>query len=238
MYVGSHCNFTKGKLIADLKNKYELITTLSHQLRTPITHLQWQIAAKETPGKEKETKAMLKTDIAVLNSIIDRLLLYTEITNKKIQLDKKPIPVDALYKSIFDKLAISHDVSRIQFTKAKSTSPTVHIDEKKITTALMYIIENALVYSPKNTKVAVEIKKEGTFLVFRVTDKGYGIPEKEQRKVFSEFFRSSNASLGINYGSGVSLFISKIIIEAHGGSIDFVSTEKKGTKFSVTLPLA
>jgi len=228
----------KARTIEDVKKRYAFISTLSHQLRTPLTNLRWQIESRIVPKGEEESQRIMMQGVLILNSIIDRMLLYIGMTAKKEDTPTETLlSFDVLYKKILNALSKSQDVARVVRIGKKTIPNKLLVDEQKIVSAILYVIENALIYSPKDKAVNVEAVLGKTTLSILVTDKGYGIPAKEQEKVFSEFFRASNASLGINMGSGVSLAIAKRIIEEHGGSIQFSSKENEGSIFEITLPL-
>lgn len=229
----------KAKTTEDIKKRYTFISTLSHQLRTPLTNLRWQIESRTVPKGEEEMQSIMTQGVWVLNSIIERMLLYIGATEaENTPSTKKRLSIETLYKKIITSISTSQDTSRIERIGKKFASAKILADEKKISLAILYVIENALVYSPKDKKVTVELLPLNTAITIRVTDQGYGIPANEQEKVFTEFFRATNASLGINMGSGVSLAIAKRIIEEHGGSIQFASKENEGSVFEITLPLA
>jgi len=104
--------------------------------------------------------------------------------------------------------------------------------------AISWILDNAVTYGREGGKVSVSVSDIGGRWRIKIDDDGVGIPKKEQSRVFDKFFRASNASLGKNEGSGLSLFLSKMIIEAHGGVIGFSSEEDKGSSFWIDLPIA
>ena len=112
----------------------------------------------------------------------------------------------------------------------------VSVDANRIGQALDNLISNAIKFTPEGGKVHLLIENRGTAHTLHVTDTGYGIPASEQERLFERFFRSTTASANHVPGTGLGLTIAKAIIESHGGSISFDSTEGKGTTFSVSLP--
>lgn len=224
----------RAREIADLSKRYEFISTLSHQLRTPLTRLQWSL---ETKGRKASTELTdVSLNVRVLRSIVDRMLAYLEITSKSIKLKREAVPVEAILKRVMQKVEDNSGADRLERIGRKRVNKKLFADPDRIASVLWYVIENALIYSPKNKAVTLEVVPKNTRVQFRVSDLGNGIPKKEQPDIFKEFFRTSNASLGKNAGSGVSLHIAKQIVEAHGGKISFTSQEGKGTTFTVSLP--
>lgn len=188
--------------------------------------------------KSQEIQQALIPNLLILISIVDRMLLYIEMTERNITINKSDVAVEKLYSDLLLAVSKIHDTARIERLGNQSISRNVNVDEGKMLASLLYIVENALTYSSKNTKVSIEFAVNNRTISIVITDRGYGIPKNEQKKIFSPFFRATNASLGINYGSGVSLFMAKKIIEMHGGTIQFTSKENEGSTFTINLPLA
>jgi signal transduction histidine kinase len=95
-----------------------------------------------------------------------------------------------------------------------------------------------LSYTNEGGRVALRVKAEGRMVRFEIEDSGVGIPPDEQPNIFKKFFRASNASLMQPYASGVGLFVTETLIDAHGGAISFTSVEGHGTTFTFTLPVS
>lgn len=224
----------RSKTIVDLKKRYSFISTLSHQLRTPITRLRWGVESLLGSSKNQKEDQQVMDDVISLQSIIDHLLEYIELSEApKLKLEK--VTAKYLCEEVV-KIIVSDRVECL-FENSKTAKETLNVDIAKIKMVMLYVIENALTYSPKDKKVSVTLRVADQNLEIKITDYGYGIPLTEQPNVFTEFFRASNASLGKNEGSGVSLFISKKIVELHGGTIQFVSTEGEGSEFLIRLPV-
>ena len=115
--------------------------------------------------------------------------------------------------------------------------PVVNIDEEKMGIALSNISDNAVKYSFPGKIVELKVKTDKREMTISVTDEGIGIPQAEQFRIFSKFFRSSQALLHHTSGTGLGLYLAKNIVEQHGGKIWFDSVENKGTTFHVSLPL-
>jgi len=108
-------------------------------------------------------------------------------------------------------------------------------DEKILELTLNNIIYNAIKYSPENTDIDLKITKKGKNLIFKISDKGVGIPENDQKFIFNRYFRAENV-LNIK-GTGIGLNIVKAHLENLGGTISFESLENKGSVFYVELPI-
>jgi len=108
-------------------------------------------------------------------------------------------------------------------------------DEKILELVLNNIIYNAVRYSPENTEIDLEITKNINNIIFKITDKGMGIPKNDQKFIFNRYFRAENV-LNIQ-GTGIGLNIVKAHLENIGGTIGFKSIENKGSEFFVELPI-
>jgi len=112
---------------------------------------------------------------------------------------------------------------------------TITQDEVILELILSNLIYNAIKYSPENTQIELQVKKQGEFILFIIIDEGIGIPKKDQKFIFNRYFRAENV---LNtQGTGIGLNIVKTHLENLGGSITFESEENKGSTFIVKLPL-
>jgi signal transduction histidine kinase len=224
----------RSRTISEFKQRYSFISTLSHQLRTPLTRLRWAAESIKVAKKQKEMYNHVLEEGSVLRSIIDRLLTYIEVAGK-VNLEKHQVSIKAFCAEVFGALSLAERKRVV--CEGSETSDLLVGDVKKLLQAIMYMVNNGLTYSKPSSSVYLRVLVENSRMKIKIKDTGYGIPVKDQGQVFQEFFRASNASLGKNAGSGVSLYIAKKIIEAHGGDILFTSREGKGSEFVVDLPL-
>ncbi len=114
--------------------------------------------------------------------------------------------------------------------------PQVSIDVEKVKLAIQNLFENAIHYTPSGGKILISLESKDKQVQFSIKDTGIGIPEDQQHRVFSKFFRASNVLRKETEGTGLGLFIAKNIIEAHNGKIWFESKEDKGSTFYFTIP--
>jgi signal transduction histidine kinase len=114
--------------------------------------------------------------------------------------------------------------------------PLVEVDEQKISQAIMNLIDNAIYYTPRGN-VSVYLNSDEQNVVFKVVDNGIGVPEAQKSMLFKKFARADNAKKQRPSGNGVGLFLVKLVVEAHGGSIIFESSEGKGSTFGFAIPM-
>jgi two-component system sensor histidine kinase VicK len=111
------------------------------------------------------------------------------------------------------------------------------LDQEKMKLAVQNLIDNAIKYSADNSKIDITLTSDNENIEFKIQDQGIGIPEAQQQKIFTKFFRGDNAEKVNTIGSGLGLFLAQNIIEAHSGKIWFESGAGSGTTFYFSLPI-
>lgn len=230
----------------------EFIQIASHKLRTPLTAINWTIQLL-TEDEALQMNESLKSgfqDIMInadrLNTLTKILLDSAEIKQNKIQIHPKPVSFSKIIQSVKKRINPRFpDASKvlIKYPSSSETDPLIVLaDADKVAQVLFILLENACVYGRLNefnsVEVLIESKPEEGSMCLCVRDTGIGIPAEEKRKVFGKFFRGSNAKLNYTEGTGLSLFLARIIMESAGQKIWFNSIENHGSEFCFTLPLA
>ena len=121
--------------------------------------------------------------------------------------------------------------------KEPDNIPQTMVDVEKIKMVVQNLIDNAIKYSSVGGKIIITLKKENEHLLFKIEDFGIGIPKSQQDKIFIKFFRGDNAAKIDPNGTGLGLYLTEKIINAHGGKIWFESEENVGTSFYFNLPI-
>lgn len=234
---------TREKLIEQMKTEFVSLT--AHQLRTPLSAIKWtlRMILDEDLGKiTKDQRDFLQKTylsnermINLINDLLNVARIEEGRYLYKLSLHRLEDVVQSVVNSYIDE-AKKRKITLI-FKKPKIKSPKLKIDVEKINLAIQNLIDNAVRYTPKGGRVTVSLKSGRKEIELRVQDSGIGIPEKQQERVFGKFFRGVNVMRMETEGSGLGLFISKNIIEAHGGKIWFESIENKGTTIYLTLPV-
>lgn len=229
--------------ISEAKSKF--IDTVAHQLRTPVSAVKLAIEflAEQKEKIEKSLREFIEdalSGIGDLTSLVNDLVAVSEFGFGKYKL-QEPISLD-LASSVSDLLEKYKEKIKAKNLKLVFRKKKEKIEVKSTKRALEFIIENlidnAICYSKRGKKIEIEVKKEDKFALFKIKDEGIGIPRKEQKFIFSECFRASNAIEAKNVGTGLGLYLTKNIIKAHKGKIWFTSQKDKGSTFYFTLPLA
>lgn len=224
----------------ELNNRYQFVRTLSHQLRTPLTAARWSIESLSTKNKQPTKKSINDALISVkiLISIVNEMMYFLEWSEtKKSSEQENKITASDLIAAAIRSLPPLHDLKRVKITYGNTKELLILADIRKLSTAIMFLIDNALSYSPVDTDVIIKVTSKDNKIFIEIIDHGFGIPENEQLLVWDYFYRGTNASLGKNSGTGIGLPLSKIIIESYNGTVNFTSDIKSGTNFVVSLPI-
>ncbi len=226
--------------------KTEFISMAAHQLRTPLSAVKWTIKMLidgDIGDLTHEQKTFLTQGYISnerLISLVNDLLNVARIDEGRFGYKFASINIEDLIESVSRDFRHNIDEKRIYFTYNKSgisDPPKVKIDPSRMKMVIQNLLDNAVKYTPKEGKVVLSVKYSKAEVTISFQDTGIGIPKSEQWRLFTKFFRSSNAVRAQTEGTGLGLFITKNIIEKHGGKIWLESKENKGTTFYFTIPI-
>ncbi len=231
------------KLIERMKT--EFVSLAAHQLRTPLSAIKWalrMVLDEESKNINQEQRELLERTYQSNERMIDLindLLNVARIEEGRFLYEPADASPEEIADSVIDSLKEKAESRNIKlvFRKPASPLPFVKMDKEKINIALTNLITNAINYTHRDGEITVELLSDAKSVKFRVQDNGVGIPKEEQNRIFTKFFRASNVVKMDTSGTGLGMFITKNIVEAHGGKIWFESEENKGTTFHFTLPI-
>lgn len=227
----------------------ETVALITHEMRTSLTSSGWAIGLvlqKYDTALSVDDKKLLKGVVdsmhtTVMHSVnlLDVSLL--DIGKLSISLEwTKLEKVQEMFSELLEKYTLGAKGHGIELDSSVKLdgSRLVEVDMLRLRIVLENLLENAIQYTLKGKKtIHVEISNDDTHMHINVRDTGIGIPESEQPKIFSEFYRASNARKNLSTGSGIGLYTCFKYITAHRGSIRFESKEDQGTVFFVSIPL-
>ncbi len=227
-----------------VKSKSEFLTVASHQLRSPVTDINWALESLGTdPGMSDTSKTILDQATAAsreLLKIIEDLLSVSKIEEGRFGYMFESEDIVSFLNGILVQVAplARRDGIKIYFDKPKDALPNVLIDPQKLSLAVNNLIVNAVRYNIENGEVVVKIEKrqDQPFIVVSVKDTGIGVSREAIQNLFKKFYRADNAMKTNPEGSGLGLYIAKNIIQAHGGKIWVESEPGRGTVVSFTIP--
>lgn len=245
LIIGTSVSRFVGQVTDLNRMKSEFVAVASHQLRTPLSAIKWEIElllTKLSVGlDEKQLEKM--ENIAQLSRrmtrLVNDLLDVARIDQNKLILRKQNFDFGKLTRDILAEITPVYSGRHILVgLEIEKELPEASGDVEKIKLALDNIIGNAFKYTTSGGKVDINLFRRGDEIIFEVKDNGVGIPEEQVSRVFEKFFRSDNAIKYQTEGTGLGLYISKNIVEQLGGRIWFQSIENIGSKFSFSLPIA
>lgn len=231
-----------------LKMRSEFLDIASHQLKTPVsvimgTTSMFKDGTIQKLPKEQQDKFIdnIYRKSVKLSGIIRDILSASEFDTEKFSLPEKRLESVDLEKFLEKTKEDFSDEAKekgleLNFIKKKTAISPIASDEFYLTQAINNIIDNAIEYT-KTGKVDIVLDEDDKNVFVKIKDTGAGIPEKDKSRIFGKFERASNAVDMYTDGSGLGLFISKEIIDAHkGASISFISKEGEGTEFIISFP--
>ena len=219
--------------------KADFVTTVSHDLRSPLTAVLGYVNLLDRVGplNEQQTDFIQQIRISVkqMNTLISDLLDLGKI-EAGFDTQKEPVDTTRLIERVIVDLRPQAEAKHQTLSHQMATPlPSLFGNPLRLRQMLSNLVENAIKYTPEEGKIQVDTYAEGDFVVVSVADTGIGIPPADLPYVFDKFFRSDNASLS-QEGTGLGLSIVKSIVENHGGRVWVNSQPGKGTTFTVMLP--
>jgi two-component system NtrC family sensor kinase len=221
----------------------ELISIAAHQLRAPLTVINGYISmilednfGKISSEQGKALDQVYQSGLR-LTRLVNNLLSVSRIESGRIRFDMAPAKIVPIVKDAIKELEVSAKVKnlKIVFKKDKQADVSLNIDEAKIRQVVTNLIENSIKYTDKG-KVEVSLLKKSKQIVFSVSDKGNGISASDLKKLFKKFSRATSGEATKKEGTGLGLYVCKVIMDAHKGKIWAESKGiGKGAKFSFSL---
>ena len=220
-----------------------LLRAVSHDLRTPLTSISGNAAILlEDPGdlddsRKKALAASIYDDAIWLNGLVENLLTVTRTENGAMKLNLQPEMVSDAIEDALRHLDRNASRRRI-VTELQDDLLMAEMDSALIVQVLINLINNAVKYTPEDTKITIGAKAEAPMVVLWVEDEGSGIPEGDPDKVFEMFYTGVKRSPDSRRGIGLGLALCRSIVQAHGGEITVQNICPHGARFRFTLPIA
>lgn len=232
-------DITERKRIENLKKDF--VNLISHDLRTPLTSIQaflemLSMGMYDESLPEMRTKAKYsEVDVARLISMINSLLDLEKMEAGHIEIVTAETDVDDVLNRAISSVDALAQISKIKLIK-RSCDCLINADDQALVRILVNLISNAIKFSPAGESVIVSANELDDRVEFQVTDSGRGISAENLEKVFDRFKQVELADARVKGGSGLGLAVCKALVEAHGGTIDVVSEEGKGSTFRFFIP--
>ncbi|MBK3516212.1 hybrid sensor histidine kinase/response regulator transcription factor [Carboxylicivirga marina] len=216
--------------------KIRFFVNVAHDIRTPISLIQLLVEQLPKNGKSKDAVGLIMRNAGNLNEYVSQLLEFQKAERQKLKLKVQEVDLQKLLKSI------SNDFQPLLEKKSMDLEVSSHdvnlwVDKVKMSRVFNNLISNAIKYGEEGGHVKIETKLLDGKLRIDFIDNGLGVPEKQQKQIFSRFSRGENVRLSGISGTGIGLMLAKRIVELHHGKIYLESKENIGSTFSVELLL-
>jgi len=217
-------------------------TDVSHELRTPITAIRGQLEVALFTAKDTEQyrEAILNSlqDIERLSQIVRALLLLSQAESGQVALHKTWLDLSSTVRDIIEQFQIPAEEGRIHLTADLPPECPAEVDRVQIERLISNLISNALKFTPPGGQVRVALKSHPNRVDLIVEDTGRGIAPEHLSHVFDRFYQVPGSDVNVERGLGLGLSFVNWITKAHGGSVEVDSELDKGSRFTVSLPVA
>ena len=224
--------------------KSEFVTIAGHQLRTPLSAIRSALDLVKNGDYgpvNKDQEDILERSVEYTNNLIEivnDLLNISSIEHGQYSYKFQKTDLHFILRDSVERFMSQAQKKEISINLSVGhNEEEVEVDPYKMKLAVGGLIDNAVSYSPKRSKIEVEGKVEKGEAQISIRDYGIGIPEEEKKKVFTKFFRAPNSLKVKTEGNGLDLFVAKTIVENHHGKIWFESKKGFGTCFYITIPV-
>lgn len=219
------------------RQQENFVLSVTHELKTPISSVKLflQTLKKRELDSDKRNEIYDHSiaEINRLDGLVNNLLITRSIENKNFFLDKKPLELAEFIRSkvtlLKDSVLKDHDV------ELNLRAITCAVDKVGFESILVNVVENAVKYSPKKSKIEIELIEKNEFVVLTIKDEGVGIITKNRNAVFQKFYREENEMTRKSKGTGLGLYITKFLVEQHQGKISLLENKPKGLIVSIQL---
>lgn len=235
--------------LVDMTNQYQtdeddlnFIAFAAHELRGPITVIRGYLdvlqdeLSDQLAADQVELFRRLNVSASRLSGYVNNILNTSKYDRRHLSVDLKPEKIVNIYAAIADDMALrASSQNRLLSVNLAADLPDIAADRGSLSEVISNLIDNAIKYSFEGGTIYVSAAKNGDFVDISVSDSGIGMGSDVLKNLFQKFYRSHRSRETVA-GSGIGLYISKAIVESHGGTISVRSSEGKGSTFTVSIP--
>jgi signal transduction histidine kinase len=237
--IGAVSDITARKEAEQMKSDF--VSFVSHQLRTPLSGVKWllelAIDMMDSPEDVRSYIMDARTSTDRLIGLVNDLLDVSRLERGKLQVNYGNVKLEKLTGEIVNELAplISEKEQNVAVTAA--AMPDLWADAQLVRQAILNLLSNAMKYTPRGGAIEIKIGQSGDRAVWSIKDTGIGIPKSDIEKLFEKFFRAGNVLAVETEGTGLGLYLVRLIVERFGGRVWCESEEGVGSTFLFALPL-
>lgn len=226
------------------KAKTEFVSLASHQLRTPLSSVNWyaEMLLLGDAGKISTRQKEYLNEIYLGNQrmieLVNSLLNVSRLEMGTFLVEPQKTNILKMANEVIKELAPRSLERNIKIKKDYDKElPEINVDPKLMRIVFQNLLSNSIKYTPPKGKIELKINRDKFNLNIEVTDSGMGIPESQKEHIFSKFFRADNVRQTDAEGTGLGLYLVKSIIDHSEGNISFKSAQGKGTTFFISIPM-
>lgn len=219
----------------------DFVANTSHELKTPVGAVSLLAEAIESaaddPDQVRNFASRLTAEAARLAQLTSRIMNLSRLQAADEFTDEREVAIDEIVASAVEAHAIQAGSAGVDVVRGGDRGLYVRGDAQVLSEAVGNLIANAIAYSPRGSSVGVGVKAADGVVEIAVTDRGIGIAEGDQERVFERFYRADQARSRRTGGTGLGLAIVKHAVQRHGGEVRLWSRPGRGSTFTIRLPL-
>ncbi|MCO4254333.1 sensor histidine kinase [Pseudarthrobacter cellobiosi] len=218
----------------------DFVANVSHELKTPVGAISLLAEALESSADDEQAvrrfaKRMHK-ESSRLAALVQDIIELSRLQGASVSQEGKAVDINAVITEAVDRSQLPAESKNIRIVVGERVEATVFGDRDLLVTALRNLIDNAIRYSPENTRVGVGVRSKDGLIAVSVTDQGEGLTPEDQERVFERFYRVDAARSRHTGGTGLGLSIVKHVASNHGGEVTLWSRPGQGSTFTLRLP--
>lgn len=234
-------DITKAKEIDAAKSEFVALAT--HQLRTPLAAIRWNTELLEQqivemlPPSGQNYLQKVKRNVVRMGDLINDFLSASQLEMGTFSTSEQTLNLADFFDSVIEEFASRIRGGELEIVRTYTPPDAVMVSDPRLLHIIVSnLVSNAVKYTPDTRTVRIGYEVSGLEIIITVTDDGIGIPEAEQAKLFSKFFRAANAREKQTEGTGLGLYVVEQSVKKLHGRIEFRSQQDAGTTFAVHLP--
>jgi PAS domain S-box-containing protein len=230
---------TEERQVSQMKSDF--VSFVTHQLRTPLAGIKWmlELASQEAdlPAEAgsyvQDAQAAAQRLIGLVNDLLD----ISRLERGKLQMDPRPVALRSLTHDVLEENRLLAEAKGHRLDVARGTdAPVVAADPQLLRQVILNLVSNAIKYTPDGGKIEIEMRQADDEGRWQIRDSGVGVPASAQARLFEKFYRADNVTSMETEGTGLGLYLVRLIMEQLGGRVWCESVEGEGATFVFTLP--
>lgn len=218
----------------------DFVANVSHELKTPVGAISLLAEALESSADDPEAVRRFARrthkESARLAALVQDIIELSRLQGSNVAKQGRAVDINTVVTEAVDRSQLPAESKNIDLVVGGHTDAMVYGDQDQLVTALRNLIDNAIRYSPENTRVGIGIRAKDGLVAVSVTDQGEGLSPEDQERVFERFYRVDAARSRHTGGTGLGLSIVKHVVANHGGEVTLWSKPGQGSTFTIRLP--